>query len=110
MARAKVSRVLRLVRKRPLQPTSAQTLLIEIKLQKQCISMEKISNIGNGAPVRHRAMERTSARAESYLMWPSCEPGLVSRNGSVPHRSGEQRKTHEISCYEWAEHQYAWRS
>lgn len=85
-------------------------LLIEKKLQKQRILTEKSSNIGNGAPVRHRAMERIFARAESHVMWPSCESELVSLNGSEPHRSGEQRKTHEVSCYEWAEHQYAWRS
>ena len=50
----------------------------------------------------HGATEGTSARAESNLTWLSCEPALIFRYGSVPRRSGEQRKTHEISCYEWA--------
>ena len=52
----------------------------------------------------HGATEGTSARAESNLMWLSREPALIFRYGSVPRKSGEQRKTHEISCYEWAEH------
>lgn len=64
----------------------------------------------DGALVWHGATEGTSARAESNLTWLSCEPALIFRYGSVPRRSGEQRQTHEISCYEWAEHQYAWRS
>ena len=54
----------------------------------------------------HGATEGTSARAESNLTWLSCEPAFIFRYGSVPRRSGEQRKTHEISCYEWAEHPY----